>query len=156
MVAGIFDLKTKHDLLEKLKHDYRLMVERPSDSYLAFNFFVTAEAMLDWIYPGNTNRKNRELIKNNEELLQITSHIASGAKHFTNLSNHHDSVGGTGKASEYFSTYFPTNYFPSYFGKEDLIIFLDGDASVKLGVSIPAVELAEKILAYWETSTLLK
>ena len=108
---------------------------RTYDTYLAFNFFVTAEAMLDWIYPGYSNKKHREDEKRKKEvLLQITSHIASGAKHFTHLSNHHNSVKATSKHSQYFSNYFPTDYFPIYFGQENLIIFLDGDASARIRV----------------------
>ena len=157
MVAGVFDLNSPKDLLNKLRHDYQLMEDHTFDSYLAFNFFVTAEAMLDWLYPGKTNETKRINLKNSEILLQITSHIASGAKHFSNLYSHHNSVKDTTPTAGYFSNYFPKGYFPTgYFGDGVLLIVLDGDAEKIFGKTITALELAKIISAYWETSTLIK
>ena len=157
MVAGVFDLNSPKDLLNKLRHDYQLMEDHPFDSYLAFNFFVTAEAMLDWIYPGQTNNPNRRNLRNSEILLQITSHIASGAKHFSHLSSHHNSLTDTTPTAGYFSNYFPKGYFPpGYFGDGVLLIRLDGDAEMKYGKKITALKLAKEVLEYWDMSNLIK
>jgi len=154
MKDGIFDLNSPQDLLMKLKHDYQLMEKHPFDTYLAFNFFVSAEAMLDWLYPGKENKKIRESLRYSEVLIQITSHLASGAKHFSNLSSHHDTINDTTRTVGYFNNYFPKGYIPSgYFGNDILLIYLDGDAAIKFGKTITALELAEKVLIYWETST---
>lgn len=156
MSSGIFDLNTPKDLLTKLKHDYQLIEEQPNNSYLAFNFFVTAESMLDWIFPGHANKKNREKLRKVEILLQITSHIASGAKHFSSLSAHHKSVNDTNTTKGYFSNYFPKYYFPSdYFGGGVLIVQLDGDAKKEIGDNIVVLDLAKRVLDYWEKSALI-
>ena len=42
--GGFFALGTPADLLKKLRHDF---------SYAAFDFFVTAEHLLDWKYPDD-------------------------------------------------------------------------------------------------------
>ena len=151
MNVGAFGLKTPRELLIKMEHDLELLKAAPFDPYLAFNFFITAECMLDWLYPGNSNRLTRENIRNSDILLQITSHIASGGKHFSNLSSHHKSVSDTTPSAGYFADYFPKEAFPKgYFGQGVLVIHLDGDAERTLGSTINAVHLAEMVLAYWQ------
>ena len=58
-MKGIFELNTSRDLLEKLRFDVRQLENDPTNTYLAFNFFVTAEHMKDWLYPGKANKKAR-------------------------------------------------------------------------------------------------
>ncbi|MEJ7605694.1 MAG: hypothetical protein WKF37_05380 [Bryobacteraceae bacterium] len=81
---GAFSLQCPEDLLKKLEHDLGRLHANPLDQYAAFDFVVTAEHMLDWVYPDHpqSNWKRRAEERNNSKLLQITSHIASGAKHF--------------------------------------------------------------------------
>ena len=152
MLKGVFGLENPRDLLAKLRHDFLLLQRSPFDPYLAYNFFVTAEHMLDWLYPGNTNRSQRESLRSSEVLLQITSHLASGAKHFTALSNHHKSVSGSTPSAGWFPrNYFPKGFFPTgYFGQGTLTVHLEGEAQASLGAAIMAVDLAERVLAYWE------
>ena len=60
LLAGIFDLKTPKDLLEKLGRDLERLRAAPNDTDHAFNFFVTAEHMPDWLHPGNKGKRDRE------------------------------------------------------------------------------------------------
>ncbi len=45
------DLITPKYLLRKLEHDYARVQRNPRDTYAAFDFFVTAEHMVDWVSP---------------------------------------------------------------------------------------------------------
>src|SRR5688572_9588972 len=92
---GFATLQTPKDLIAKLRHDLRRMESDPDDVYAAFDFFVTAEHILDWLYPDApdaSQKRKREKARSSTRLLQITSHIASGAKHFVALGKHHSSV----------------------------------------------------------------
>jgi len=51
-MKGLFQLQTARDLLAKLGHDYERLRNSPNDAYVAFDFFVTAEHILDWLHPG--------------------------------------------------------------------------------------------------------
>ena len=90
--AGVFTLSSPRDLFEKLRHDVEVIKANPTDPYAAYNFVVTAEHMLDWIYPGRSNEKTRRDLRDSEPLLALISHLANGAKHFASLGPHHQSV----------------------------------------------------------------
>ena len=159
-MKGIFNLKSPADLLQKLEHDFCLIQERPDDPYIAFNFFVTAEHMLDWQYPGYENKIDRENLRKSEIILQICSHIANGAKHFNAQAKHHKSVSDTATKSVYSGGGMLKGSFPiggvlkyGVLGTwtDELYIELSGDASISFGESISVVSLAEKILTFWKT-----
>jgi hypothetical protein len=75
IMKGTFELKTPQDLLEKLRFDLSQLTNDPTNTYLAFNFFVTALHMTDWLYPGNSNRTRRDDLENSSILLQVPSHV---------------------------------------------------------------------------------
>lgn len=152
-LTGVFSLSSAHDLREKLRHDLAALKANPFDAYLGFNFFVTAEHLLDWKYPGDKNKSSRTAARQGEILLQIASHIANGAKHFIVESKHHKSVASTRNQLGWFGNYFG-NYFGSYFGRVGLLVELDGDAALQYGKTVGAVDLAEKLLAYWNAQVL--
>ena len=151
-MKGIFELNTPKDLLEKLRFDLHQLEKDPTNTYLAFNFFVTAEHMKDWLYPGKANKAGRESLENSSILLQVCSHVANGAKHFQVEAKHHSSVAATDKAGGYWgSRYWASNYWPRrYFAKGRLTITLQGDAEQQLGSSIGALELAHRVIEFWE------
>lgn len=93
---GFFALYTPQALLKKLEYDYKRLEASPMDTYAAFDFFITAEHMVDWVYPNDnpTEKKKRETLRR-KSLLQICSHIANGSKHFEARAQHHKSVKGT-------------------------------------------------------------
>lgn len=59
MFQGFFELKTAQDLLDKLKREYMQLQKSPLNQDIAFNFFITAEHMPDWIYPDVENVENK-------------------------------------------------------------------------------------------------
>lgn len=153
MIEGFFELKTTKDLLSKLHHDLQQMELHPFDSYLAFNFFVTAEAMLDWCYPGNENHQKRKEIRDSNAYLKITWDLASGAKHFSNLIKSHVDIDRTTISAGIFPAgYFPKGYFPDgYFGGGVLQVHLNEELPNDGDKILSAYAIAKKVLDYWET-----
>jgi hypothetical protein len=109
--------------------------------------------MLDWVYPKKVNKSKRTQTKRNSVLLQVCSHVANGAKHFEVEDPQHDSVSSTSTTGGYFPAgYFGSRYWGNaYFGAgRRLAIRLKGKAETELGQIIGVVELAEKVMAYWD------
>jgi hypothetical protein len=79
--GGFFGLQKPQDLLRKLEHDYARMQQEPLDSYSAFDFFVGAWHMLDWVLPGDMNAKRRTSLQKKTPLLQVCSELANNSKH---------------------------------------------------------------------------
>jgi hypothetical protein len=152
--TGFFDLKTPLDLREKLRHDLAELKASPLDTYRAFNFFVTAEHLLDWRLPGSGNQAARRLARETELLLQVTSHIANGAKHFITEAKHHKSIADTRRQSEFSGAIGAVPFGGSYLGGGvryiSLVIELDGDAASRFGQFLNVVDLAERVFGYWD------
>ena len=152
MKDGFASLATPEDLLKKLEHDRERIRANGSDAFAAFDFFVTAEHLLDWILPdepGVSRRKERTIRRENERLLRIASHIASGAKHFRTTAHHHSSVEnvkeGIGLRTFNLRTFtllratrLRSLYMPGLFVQLD-------DGSV-----VSVAQLAEELLAFWK------
>ncbi len=92
MNQSLFQIQGPRDLLFKLQHDYSRLQQTPNDPYVAFDFFVTAEHLLDWIYPGSSGKPGRAAERDANLILQVVSHLATGAKHFIPQARHHVSV----------------------------------------------------------------
>lgn len=151
-MRGAFTLESPHDLLTKLKSDYEALLADPGNSHFAFNFFVTAEHMLDWIYPGYDNKSKRQSERDSSVLLQVCSHLANGAKHFVAEAKHHTSVKQSGRKKRWNPLSGPLGGPFVYRGTSSgLWVDLDGDAEKELGSSVRASKLAEQILAYWSS-----
>jgi hypothetical protein len=150
-VKGIFTLASAKDLLAKLRHDLEEFQLDPKNPYVAFNFFVTAEHMIDWVYPGYSSKTQREQIRSQHVLLQIVSHIANGAKHFAAEAKQHTSVTNSGHRAPFFGRQYFGRYFADWFFREGpLMVSLSGPAAAAFGSSVTALDLAEKVLAFWE------
>ncbi len=74
MQPGLFQMKTAKDLFAKLEWEFENFRKDPSNPWIAFNFFVTAEHLPDWI--------NRKDLKGNHSILRICSHLANSGKHY--------------------------------------------------------------------------
>lgn len=145
MNDGFADLRTPTDLFRKLEHDRARMEADPSDSYAAFDFFVTAEHLLDWLLPGPSKEKDRKERRKAEEFLKITSHLANGAKHFHKLKPHHVSVRHTDIFEGGFDahSFSPDSFSPSSFELGGLHVELED------GTLLHAYSLADQVLTYW-------
>lgn len=127
------------------------MKTSPNNQYAAFDFFVTAEHILDWIHPGRDSEPQRRNLRSKEPLLQIVSHIANGAKHFEAAYGHHKSVSDIEKERYYEPGCVEKGYF-----EEPLLIHLTENEAKSIGKpTIEAVELAGMVLDYWQDSKLV-
>jgi hypothetical protein len=141
---GLFDLITPGDLLAKLRHDLARIEANWLDTYAAFDFFVTADHMVDWLHPNDRAAQAAERAAS--PLVEISYHISSGAKHFEATHPRHKSVDSTGIHHGQFS-----NEFSREFDVTTLEILLTDPAAKKLGFkSIDALGLAQMVLEYWE------
>ncbi|PSL16780.1 hypothetical protein CLV44_101179 [Marinobacterium halophilum] len=119
-------LQTPSDLLKKLKHDFNRLENSPGDVYVAFDFFVTAEQMPDWIDDRSIRKKHN--------VLTILSHIANCAKHFK--VDRHQSV-------EYTTSYSSENL-------DKIMIKVIGNNEDIESEEIEAVAFAKEVLNFWE------
>jgi hypothetical protein len=141
---GFGGLKTPQDLLRKVRHDFGRLKAEPMNEYAAFDFFVSSYHMLDWLHPSDKASKEAE--ENSTPLLQICSHLANGAKHFEARMKHHKSVSDV-VAEE--GKFFGAKFFgDGFFGT--LYVQLEGQAASLFGAEVSAVDLASKVLAFWE------
>jgi hypothetical protein len=146
-------LRTATDLLAKLERDLVRLQVNPMDSYAAFDFFVTAYHILDWVYPGNVNQQKRQDIENDELLLQIASHLANGSKHFELNDRRHKSVEDVIRHEGGFDL---EAFDPEAFDTDELLVLLKGDAAAQFGSSVSAIELAKKMVEYWKQRCLFE
>jgi hypothetical protein len=147
MRDGLFELKSVEDLFRKLEYDFQRLKEHPASQYAAFDFFVTAEHMLDWQLPGDKNKPQRKEERKKFILLGICSNIANGAKHFSVYSHHNLVVKTSAAYAGFQSNAFQSNAFQA---TGSLIVKLDGDAAKELGEKIGVLSLAEKVIALWK------
>lgn len=142
---GFAELRTPADLFQKLRHDLERLISRSGDQYAAFDFFVTAEHIVDWLHP--TDESARRSLRNRDPLLRITSHLANGVKHFEATKKHHQSVADVEKQRYVEAGYVEDGYFA-----EPLIVHLTVDEAKNLGVTnIEVEQLAQQVFEFWKT-----
>jgi len=147
-MSGLFSNTAPTWLVTKLERHLRTLQANPRDADTAFDFFVTAESLVDWLLPGRENKQARRNLYDREPLLQVVSHIASGAKHYTVEAAHHKTVRSTRRTGGLFSgrLFAGRLHAGRLFPKGGLTIELDGQPAVLYGASISAVAIAELIL----------
>jgi hypothetical protein len=141
--TGSFELKTPADLFQKLEHDLNRMKNDPLDSYAAFDFFITAEHMIDWLYPNEPDKQSAE--RKSNQVLLVCSHIANGSKHFKATHPKHKSVTATTVHHGAFSS-----AFSHAFDITRLEVELRGDAATAMGETVSAFDLATRIRDHWK------
>lgn len=141
---GFFELRSPLDLLEKLRHDYDRLCERPHDQYAAFDFFVTAEHLPEWLSKAQCSPSSKDA--RTRAIRNICGHLANGAKHFTVNDARHNSIAHADVAR---ATYGEAVYGQVAYG-EQLWIELEGEEAEVLGRSAwTVIELAGLILSHW-------
>jgi hypothetical protein len=134
---NFFELTTPLDLFRKMEGDLAELESSSQDTKVAFNFFVTAEHLPDWL-------KRRDLVCNHA-ILRIVSHLANGGKHFFLDKNRHHSITNTEKIRYVEAGYAEPGYF-----YEPLLIHLSPDEAQELGTpTIDAVTLGRKVVEFW-------
>jgi len=120
-----FRLETAPLLLEKLTRDLACFETWQNDADKAFNFFLTADAILDWLYPGPAGQQQRADVRN-DPLLEVVRELALG----TNL------LLETKRAGDPPQTV--------------LTVELSGRAVQKYGRRMSAIDFARRVHAYWK------
>jgi hypothetical protein len=141
---GVFALRTAAVLLRKLRHDYERMERDSLDQYGAFDFFVTADHLPDWIYPGRKSENQRRSLRSADWRLLVCHQLANGLKHFEARRATHDSVRGTEFHEGPFSDDFSMD-----FDRSMLLIHLHSGVS-EGHEAIEAGELARWLVDFWE------
>lgn len=143
-MGGVWNIRTSEQLLAKLEHDLERMQAAPTDARPAFDFFVTAFHLADWVHDGDEDAA-RAMVKG-ERLLTIAGHIANKTKHFELREGNWTQVEGTP---------IPARTRPGLNGlsmsnRSGLVIRLDQDYSLKMGRrDLPALVLAAQLLKFW-------
>jgi hypothetical protein len=148
---GFATLQTAEDLLRKVRHDHDRLRSAPDDVYAAFDFFVSAYHILDWLHPND--RAGREAEEKGSLLLQVCSHIANGAKHFQATAKHHTSVADVYSEEGAFQR---GCFQADAFQVGGLFVELDGQAAQEFGTRREVVDLADRVLAHWTTDSRLQ
>jgi len=146
VIKGFLDLRTHTDLFKKLEWEFKRLSEHPSNSYLAFNFFVTAWHLLEWEHPDPDGKEVRKSRRDQTPLLQICEHLAVGAKHFAPSSAKHQSVSGSKLSGAWGGSW--GDSWGEAWGK-NLVVLLDGEAAAQYGPSISVLDLAQHVMHYW-------
>jgi len=132
------ELQTPKNLLDKLQFDFARIKANPLDVYAAFDFFVTAEHVPDWV--GDKSIKSRE------PLLKVVSHIANGAKHFRATAPKHKSVEDVHVREGAFQA---GAFQSDAFDVGDLLVEIKGDEVKQFGSEISVRRLAQMVIEYW-------
>jgi hypothetical protein len=140
---GFFSLRTPEDLLRKLQSDFaRLREADPTlaeAQYAAFDFFVTAEHLPDWLSHtvGGSKTQHRAYPDG-----ALVSHVANGAKHFHVDVARHKTVRDTDARGGVFD---PRMFHRSVFDVPRLVIELES------GATVDVLDVAERVVAHWQS-----
>jgi len=139
---GIFSLRTPLDLLGKLEADFQQIQSSDPHAqaahYAAFDFFVTAEHLPDWVMhtSGGSLTSHRDYPDG-----ALVSHIASGAKHFHVRDGRHKKAKGTAVVG----CFDPAVFDPSVFDVARLVILLEN------GKSVDVQKIAQRVIDHWRS-----
>jgi hypothetical protein len=134
-------LQSPEDLLDKLRRDLSRLKKEPHQIDHAFNFFVTADLLHDWVLPGKKHRKERKRDRDKEVLLDICHQIATGTKHFET----DRSVKSAATKKKVRRTAALVNGHATY-----QLVAVDDGLTEKLGESVTSLDLAKQVFEYWE------
>lgn len=138
MKSGFLDLATPQDLLEKLRWEFENLQRAPSDVRIAYNFFVTAEHLPDWLQSKGLK---------NQAIPRVCSHLANGAKHFQRKQKH-DAVQNADKRGGWVKAGWVQ---PGWVKPSEFVVTLGHKEAAELGKSeMGLLELAERTLEFWE------
>lgn len=151
-MKGVFGLSTAADLMKKLEWEFEQLVAKPTDAYVAYNFFVTAWHLLEWKYPNRSESPVRNQIRKQTPLLQICEHLAVGAKHFEPRSPDLNAVSASKKSGCWADGVWAPGSWAEGTWASWLVVQLTGDAEKVYGSHIKVEDLARLVMDYWRSS----
>jgi hypothetical protein len=153
---GFFEMTTYVYLFQKLEREYERWKADPLNVDHAWNFFVTAEHLPDWMGRTHTGPpllggESIKKFKTDRPLLRICSHLANGGKHLIPHPKQHSSVDRT--VCE-LTGYIEDGYIEDgYFAEEPMLrVYLTPDELAALGrdtADVDALWLADRIMELW-------
>jgi hypothetical protein len=149
---GIFGLSRPDELLNKLEHDFqRLQADDGQQMmlYTAFDFFVTAYSLVDWLQNSGERTKAEVKVLRGQMMTKICADLANGSKHFQ-LTQKPKTTLTTHAAPPAYSSAFAPRQFQTQWSA---CIKLRADEAQAAGVPeiCPIRELAPKVLAHWRS-----
>lgn len=146
-----FGFETPEDLLDKLERDLEKLNQDPGDADTAFNFFITAWSLIDWLHPGKENRSTRNALRKKNPILQACADLANGSKHLIRDKPEHVSVHNTARGGNRGAWPFRMNPGHRPVSATALFVHFDGNAAQQLGSFPSAIDLARKTVAWFKT-----
>ena len=138
-------MKTPADLAAKMQHDLTRMRAHSTDTYAAFDFFVAARHMPEWLFPNDHTAQEAFFAQHVE--LRVSRHLADGGKHFEATHRQHQQVAATTKSAGAWGESW-RGWAPGVWGDGLFIDLYPMDPGTKqLGARISAVQLAERVMA---------
>jgi hypothetical protein len=141
-VDGFFELRTPRDLLDKLEADFYRFRSYPAISreaqYAAFDFFVTAEHLPEWlaVVTGGDKAKLGGYAEGT-----LVTHVANGAKHFRVDPKRHNVV----RQTQLHSGAFQGDAFQNDAFDVSRLVIEREDGRVEA-----VVDVATRVLEYWK------
>lgn len=148
--SGFFQLQSPLDLLDKMEHDFQRLSQNPVDVCAAFDFFVAAAHLPEWLgkakcSPGQAKKPSSKALRD------ICHQLANGAKHFQPDPDRSNSV----DSGFVRPPCIPGQWVPdiSILGDPTgvLVIVLGSEEASALNrMNISALELAGMVFSYWK------
>ena len=143
-----FGMEHARDLLEKLEWEFQRLSDEPNNKFSAFNFFVTAEHLLDWVHPGQRSNA-RDARRASEPLLQVISHLCNRAKHLR-LRAAHKSVMRAEVGLGPPRTRYMGHNIQTWGGYHVVLwVYVAAHLQPTFQDRITPIDLAQRTLAYW-------
>jgi hypothetical protein len=151
MNTGIFGLNQPEELLDKLEHDFERLQDDMGQQvmlYTAFDFFVTAYSLVDWVKKHKSLTQAQVDALYQEMLIKICADLANGSKHFQ-LTKPPKTTLTTHSSSPVFE---PGVFEPGVF-QDDWQAWVELSASKAAAAGVPTtcpvMTLATEVLAHW-------
>lgn len=142
---GLFGLTCAADLLRKLEADFERLTREPTDSYAAFDFFVTAHHLPEWLFGADGIARVRALRKT-DRVPKLVREIADGGKHLVLTQPPPTTTDGTAVLE---SRYGLGPLGVGAYSRGVLLIHLQEDAAQAWGQStLDVVGAAQQVLEY--------
>ncbi len=140
---GFFQLEDARDLIIKLENDYSRLRDNPIDSFAAFDFFVTATHIPEWLRPLGLEWQRPAEGTQERAITDTCGHLGNGAKHFI-LER------CLPKGTEATTGPFSAGFSSAFADDGNLIIHVNETEAAILGrPTVSAIELAGLVLSYW-------
>ena len=145
------ELKNVSDYWKKLLWEFDNLKNKPNNVYFAFNFIVTAWHLTDWYFrekhPNDDDQSLKLKIKNFVEenpVVEISEHLANGAKHFEITFKKHKSVKSAVK-----ERYVEEGYWEKGYSEDPIIVYINEDFKSEFGKSIKLDYYSKKLMEFW-------